>query len=84
MTAQTVERGVVSIKKTHAKRKHCHYYMQAFRETALDIVFASCAFWKTLDGFKSLLMRRVSRQIRDEVMAPANTLGEGLDETKQR
>jgi hypothetical protein len=41
-----------------------------FREAALDIVFASCAFWEKLDGFKSLLMRGVSKRVRDEVMDP--------------
>ena len=40
------------------------------REAALDIVFASCAFWEKLDGFKSLLMRGVSKRVRDDVMDP--------------
>lgn len=42
----------------------------SFRETALDIVFALSTFWEKLDGFKSILMRGVSKRIRDEVMDP--------------
>ena len=40
------------------------------REAALEIVFATCEFWAALDGFKSLLMRGVSKQIKDKHMKP--------------
>jgi hypothetical protein len=39
-------------------------------EAALEIVLATCSFWEALDGFKVVLMRGVSKRIKDSVMKP--------------